>query len=173
MRAAIFGAPRHDIKGNIALYKPTDQVSLFRTSYSSNAVDGGRQTNYEMCAHTYIEKNAWWRVDLGRVEDVAEVHILSRNAFASQMDGAEIRVGDSTANGGANNYLCANNISLAADQEGTFLCKPTASGRYVYIRNPGNSKVAVVCEVQVYSSYLSSEFSFSVYNNNIIGKGPK
>ena len=75
--------------------------------------------------------------------------------------------GDSTANGGANNHLCANNISLAADQEGTFLCKPTLSGRYVYIRNPGNSKVAVVCEVQVYSSYLSSEFSFSVYNNNI------
>ena len=80
-------------QGNIALYKPTDQVSLFETSYSSNAVDGGRQTNYQVCAHTDIKTNAWWRVDLGGVEDVAEVHILSRNAFASHMYGAEIRVG--------------------------------------------------------------------------------
>ena len=76
--------------------------------------------------------------------------------------------GDSTANGGANNSRCANNIRLATEEEGTFFCKPTASGRYVYIRNPGNSKVVVVCEVQVYS--LSSEFSFSVCNNNIIGR---
>ncbi|XP_044164304.1 uncharacterized protein LOC114948378 [Acropora millepora] len=156
MRAAIFGAPRHDIKGNIALYKPTDQISLYKTSYSSNAVDGGRQTNYQECAHTDLATDAWWRVDLGRVEDVAEVHILSRDSHASDMYGAEIRVGDSTANGGANNHLCANNIRLAANQEGTFFCKPTASGRYVYIRNPGNSKVAVVCEVEVYSSYISN-----------------
>ena len=78
--------------------------------------------------------------------------------------------GDSTANGGANNHLCANNIQLAANQEKTFFCKPTASGRYVYIRNSDVSrKVVVVCEVEVYSSYTSSKFSFSVYNNNVIG----
>jgi len=82
------------------------------------------------------------------------------------MYGAEIRVGDSTDNGGANNHLCADNIRLSANQEKTFSCRPTASGRYVYIRNPGNSKVAVVCEVEVYS--LPSKFSFSDYNNNII-----
>ncbi|XP_015755647.1 PREDICTED: receptor-type tyrosine-protein phosphatase delta-like [Acropora digitifera] len=151
MRAAIFGAPRHDIKGNIALYKPTAQVSSYQTSYSSNAVDGGRQTNYQDCAHTDTARDAWWRVDLGRVEDVTEVHILSRNGHASDMYGAEIRVGDSTDNGGANNHLCADNIRLSANQEKTFSCRPTASGRYVYIRNPGNSKVAVVCEVEVYS----------------------
>ena len=81
------------IQGNIALYKPTDQVLLYQTSYSSNAVDGGRQTNYQVCAHTDSATNAWWRVDLGRVEDVAEVHILSRDDYASHMYGAEIRVG--------------------------------------------------------------------------------
>ena len=81
------------IQGNIALYKPTDQVSLYGTSYSSNAVDGGRQTNFEKCAHTHDARDAWWRVDLGRVADVAEVHILSRNAFVNNMYGAEIRVG--------------------------------------------------------------------------------
>ena len=83
------------IQGNIALFKPTEQLGRYRTSYSSNAVDGGRQTNYEMCTHTTISggQNPWWRVDLGRVEDVAEVHILNRNDYAARLDGAEIRVG--------------------------------------------------------------------------------
>ena len=78
--------------------------------------------------------------------------------------------GDSTANGGADNHRCANNIRLAADQEGTFFCKPTASGRYVYIRNAMglSGGVVVVCEVEVYSSYISSKFSCSDYNNKII-----
>ena len=81
------------IQGNIALFKPTDQVSLYQTSYSSYAVDGGRQTNYQVCAFTNLATDAWWRVDLGRVEDVAEVHILSRDSHANDMYGAQIRVG--------------------------------------------------------------------------------
>ncbi|XP_067027638.1 uncharacterized protein, partial [Acropora muricata] len=72
--------------------------------------------------------------------------------------------GDSTANGGADNHRCANNIRLAADQEGTFFCKPTASGRYVYIRNAMglSGGVVVVCEVEVYSSYISN---LALYQN--------
>ena len=81
------------IQGNIALYKPTKQISLYETSYSSNAVDGGRQTGFRKCAHSKYEKDPWWRVDLGRVEDVAEVHIIGRDSYESNMDGAEIRVG--------------------------------------------------------------------------------
>ena len=83
------------IQGNIALFKPTEQLGRLGTSYSSNAVDGGRQTNYQMCTHTIISggKNPWWRVDLGQVEDVAEVHILNRNSLADRLDDAEIRVG--------------------------------------------------------------------------------
>ena len=82
------------IQGNIALYKPTDQISLYKASYSSNAVDGGRQTNYQVCAYTNLATDAWWRVDLGRVEDVAEVHILSRDRYASKENMYEIRVGE-------------------------------------------------------------------------------
>ena len=81
------------IQGNVALYKPTEQVSLFRTSNSSYAVDGDRQTDFPVCAHTELATNAWWRVDLGRVEDVAEVHILGRKLNPESMDGAEITVG--------------------------------------------------------------------------------
>ena len=81
------------IQGNIALYKPTDQESLYETSYSSNAVDGGKQTYFRECAHTKTVTNAWWRVDLGRVEDVAKVHIIGRKFIPESMHGAEIRVG--------------------------------------------------------------------------------
>ena len=83
--------------------------------------------------------------------------------------------GDSTVNGGANNHRCANNIRLGPNQEKTFFCKPTASGRYVYIRNAMglDGGVVVVCEVEVYSSYISSKFSLSDYDNSIIGTGPK
>ena len=81
------------MQGNIALYKSTDQYGVFRSSFSSYAVDGGRQTNYEVCAHTSGGTNPWWRVDLGRVEDVAGVFILGRGSFAHHMDGAELRVG--------------------------------------------------------------------------------
>ena len=83
------------IQGNIALFKPTEQLGLYGSLYPSNAVDGGKQTNSEMglCSHTTRGPNPWWRVDLGRVEDVAEVHILNRNSYEDRLDGAEIRVG--------------------------------------------------------------------------------
>ena len=81
------------IQGNIALFKPTEQLGIYAALYSSHAVDGGRETNSDMCAHTSEAPNAWWRVDLGRVEDVAEVHILNRDSFATRLNGAEIKVG--------------------------------------------------------------------------------
>ena len=56
-------------------------------------MDGVRQTIYHMCTHTYGGPNPWWRVDLGRVEDVAEVRILNRDAFQDRLNDAEIRVG--------------------------------------------------------------------------------
>ena len=56
-------------------------------------MDSGAQTNYWQCAHTELATNPWWRVDLGRVEDVAEVHILGRKLSPQSMHDAEIRVG--------------------------------------------------------------------------------
>ncbi|XP_068725987.1 uncharacterized protein [Montipora capricornis] len=153
LRTEIFGAPRRDIKGNVALFKPTDQSSTFRTSFSSYAVDGGNATNVQVCAHTENpHTNSFWRVDLGRVEHVAEVRILNRgDCCAARLDGAEIRVGDSTAMGGATNHLCATVTRIPKKQEKEFFCKPIASGRYVSIRIAG--QYVVICEVEVYSTY--------------------
>ncbi|XP_068677377.1 receptor-type tyrosine-protein phosphatase S-like isoform X3 [Montipora foliosa] len=94
LRTEIFGAPRRDIKGNVALFKPTDQNSTHGSLFSSYAVDGGKGTNVQVCAHTGDagNTNPFWRVDLGRVEHVAEVRILNRDCCADRLDGAEIRV---------------------------------------------------------------------------------
>ena len=56
-------------------------------------MDGEKSSFYFKCSHTMNENNPWWRVDLGRVEPVAEVNILNKGSLAFRLDGAEMRVG--------------------------------------------------------------------------------
>ena len=56
-------------------------------------MDGNRSPYINKCTHTKFENNPWWRVDLGRVEPVAEVNIVNRARLPERLDGAEIRVG--------------------------------------------------------------------------------
>ena len=80
-------------QSNIALSKPTSESSTFSGS-ARNAVDGNRSPYINKCTHTREDNNPWWRVDLGRVEPVAEVNIVNRyGGVASRLNGAEIRVG--------------------------------------------------------------------------------
>ena len=58
--------------------------------------------------------------------------------------------GHETANGGANNHLCADNIKIPASISKAYFCRPKAYGRYLYIRIPGSDKMLTVCEVEVY-----------------------
>ena len=85
------------VQGNIALFKPTSQSSAYTEQWifypASNAVDGNRNPDISKCTHTLDDNSPWWRVDLGRVEPVAEVNIVNRDAHAARLDGAEIRVG--------------------------------------------------------------------------------
>ena len=82
-------------QSNIALFQPTRQSSTFSGSNPArNAVDGNRSPDLNKCTHTRADNKPWWRVDLGRVEPVAEVNIVNRyGAVADRLDGAEIRVG--------------------------------------------------------------------------------
>ncbi|XP_073227964.1 fucolectin-like [Porites lutea] len=157
----VWNKERSDVPSNIALSKNASQSSTYTEpgkSYSaSNAVDGDRGTQDYKCTHTIRENNAWWRVDLGRVEPVAEVNIVNRNHHANRLNGAEIRVGNETANGGANNHLCANIIHIPAGSSKTYSCSPKAYGRYLYIRLP--NMWLTLCEVEVYS-YLKTETGF-------------
>ena len=56
-------------------------------------MDGDRGSYISKCTYTYPGNDPWWRVDLGRVEPVAEVNVLNRDSLADRLDGAEIRVG--------------------------------------------------------------------------------
>ena len=56
-------------------------------------MDGNRSPDINRCTHTNADKNAWWRVDLERVEPVAEVNIVNRATLPERLNGAEIRVG--------------------------------------------------------------------------------
>ena len=57
-------------------------------------MDGGKGVHYSKCAFTDMESDPWWRVDLGRVEPVAEVNILNRgDCCGDRLNGAEMRVG--------------------------------------------------------------------------------
>ena len=63
--------------------------------------------------------------------------------------------GNKTASGGAGNNLCANNIQIPAGTSKTYVCRPKAYGRYLYIRTLRRGFLTL-CEVEVYS-YLKSE----------------
>ena len=86
------------VPSNIALFKNTSESSSYtqagKSFSASNAVDGDRDSREDKCTHTLRENNAWWRVDLGRVEPVAEVNIVNRgDCCGDRLNGAEIRVG--------------------------------------------------------------------------------
>ena len=63
--------------------------------------------------------------------------------------------GNKTTNGGADNSLRADNIKIPAGGSKTYVCRPKAYGRYLYIRIP-RWQFLTVCEVEVHS-YLKSE----------------
>ena len=82
-------------QSNIALLKPTSQSTTVQPQFrASNAVNGNRGTAIGKCTHTYEDSDPWWRVDLERVEPVAEVNIVNRgDCCGDRLNGAEIRVG--------------------------------------------------------------------------------
>ena len=71
--------------------------------------------------------------------------------------------GNETANGGANNHLCADNIQIPIGSSKTYGCRPKAYGRYLYIRIPGSDKILTLCEVEVYSLSKSVNLSSCLF----------
>ena len=88
---------------NLAFGKQTDQISTFKGSDSSRAVDGNSNTNIHvgsLCTHTQRAYQPWWRVDLGREEPVSELYIVNRgDCCGDRLANFEIRVGKSDYTG--------------------------------------------------------------------------
>uniref|UniRef100_A0A671TFX4 Fucolectin tachylectin-4 pentraxin-1 domain-containing protein n=1 Tax=Sinocyclocheilus anshuiensis TaxID=1608454 RepID=A0A671TFX4_9TELE len=102
------------------------------------------------CTHTETEANPWWRLDLMDLQVIQEVIVTNRiDCCFEQINGAEIRIGNSLENNGNNNPICAVISSIPAGVSSTYTCNGM-EGRYVNLFIPGDTKYLTLCEVQVY-----------------------
>ncbi|XP_042279125.1 fucolectin-7-like [Thunnus maccoyii] len=140
---------------NLALQGKATQSSLYPSGIAYNAIDGNRANNWEeaSCSHTNYNFGPWWRLDLQKTHKVFSVKITNRDTQAQRLNGAEIRIGDSTANNGNNNPRCAVITHIPEGSTQTFQCNGM-DGRYVNIVIPGRAEYLTLCEVEVYGSRL-------------------
>ncbi|XP_063055656.1 uncharacterized protein LOC134449570 [Engraulis encrasicolus] len=143
---------------NVALKGKATQSSQFsRLTHAENAIDGGLDTEYlsGSCAHTRLQSDPWWRVDLMAVHRVESVTITNREDCCEwRLDGAEILVGNSLENNGNSNPVCAVVSSIPAGESITFQCNGM-EGRFVNIIRPGCFKFLSLCEVEVHASLVA------------------
>jgi len=72
--------------GNLALKKKARQSSTGYGGDPQRAVDGNTDGNYgaNSVTHTDNQKEAWWEVDLGRVQDIREIKLWNRTDCCSE-----------------------------------------------------------------------------------------
>uniref|UniRef100_A0A8C1QEY2 Fucolectin tachylectin-4 pentraxin-1 domain-containing protein n=1 Tax=Cyprinus carpio TaxID=7962 RepID=A0A8C1QEY2_CYPCA len=132
---------------NIAIKGKAVQSSTFYFQ-ANNAID-----NVDFyCTHTETEMNPWWRLDLIDLQIIQEVIITNRmDCCFEQINGAEIRIGNSLENNGNNNPKCAVISGIPAGQSVSYSCGEM-QGRYLNVVIPGDSKQLSLCEVRVYGN---------------------
>ncbi|XP_032893986.1 uncharacterized protein LOC116984036 [Amblyraja radiata] len=141
---------------NVALGARPTQSSTDDGAGAERANDGNNDSDFwhGSCARTKKSKNPWWRVDLKERYKVSDVKITNRGDCCSdQIQGAEIRIGDSLENNGNSNRFCATVESFSTSLSincGGFV------GRYVNIIIPGLDKILTLCEVEIFGSQLPS-----------------
>ncbi|XP_059377200.1 fucolectin-like [Carassius carassius] len=140
------------LAGNRAVGAAVIQSSTFADWFAEKAIDSNRgfQQLNTTCTSTLNESNPWWRLDLLDVYRVSEVVITNRNdSYAEQINGAEIRIGNSLENNGSNNPICAVIPAIPAGESYSYSCSGM-EGRYVNLIIPGDMKTLTLCEVKVY-----------------------
>lgn len=83
------------------------QSSLFYPwTLPSTVIDGNTDSSYfdGSCSSTQGQENQWWRVDLLAPYDILSVEVTRRtDCCISDLNGAEVRIGNSLENNGNNN----------------------------------------------------------------------
>ncbi|XP_022794173.1 uncharacterized protein LOC111332948 [Stylophora pistillata] len=155
MRVEIYGIPLK--ADNLALQKPTTQSSIYvgnmHNHWASNAVNGVWNFASYFCTRTRSSTNPWLGIDLEQVLPVSEVYILNS---PETLDDAEIRVGNETTSGGANNSLCVSGLRNNGTMGKFFRSNTSLYGKYLFIRLLGSSKTLSLCEVEVFSEVMSN-----------------
>ncbi|XP_050970700.1 fucolectin-1-like isoform X1 [Labeo rohita] len=137
---------------NLATGRTVTQSSTYGTWFAEHAIDFSPDSSmfWSSCSSTDVQTNPWWMVDLHYIYRVSRVVITNRlDCCPEQINGAEIRIGNSLENNGNNNPLCTVISSIPAGVSSTYLCN-NMEGRYVNLFIPGDSKILTLCEVEVY-----------------------
>uniref|UniRef100_S4RKK8 Fucolectin tachylectin-4 pentraxin-1 domain-containing protein n=1 Tax=Petromyzon marinus TaxID=7757 RepID=S4RKK8_PETMA len=134
------------------IYGSVQQSSNANTrSVASLVLDSSHNVNFCLgsCSQTAKEWEPWLRLQLDRPYMVSSVGIVNRNDTQGlRLFGAEIRVGNSKANGGKGNALCAEDIFVPLGRSRDYPC-PFLKGRFVSIIIPGRVDSLSLCEVKV------------------------
>ncbi|KAK7171267.1 hypothetical protein R3I94_001267 [Phoxinus phoxinus] len=150
------------LAGNLALDGAATQSSTSGNWFAEKAIDGNRglQQLYTGCSSTLNETNPWWRLDLRHIYRVSKVVVTNRHdCCAEQINGAEIRIGNSLENNGNNNPICAVIPAIPAGGSYNYLCDGM-EGRYMNLIIPGDMKTLTLCEVEVYGEGPALKRSF-------------
>ncbi|XDV19284.1 hypothetical protein PO909_024783 [Leuciscus waleckii] len=135
---------------NLAVGGAATQSSTSGDGFAEKAVDRGLQQLYTGCSSTLNETNPWWRLDLRHIYRVTKVIVTNRrDCCAEQINGAEIRIGNSLENNGRNNPICAVIPAIPTGGSYSYSCGGM-EGRYVNLIIPGDMKTLTLCEVKVY-----------------------
>ncbi|XP_053183283.1 fucolectin-1-like [Scomber japonicus] len=141
---------------NLAVLGKASQSSLYSYQCDAyHAIDGHHSTTWAegSCSCTKSSHSPWWQLDLGKTHKVNTVKITNTKTYPTYLDGAEIRIGKSSAKTGTNNPRCTVISHIPAGFTQTFDCKGM-DGRYVTIVAPGKTIYLTLCEVEVYGSVL-------------------
>ncbi|XP_044150500.1 uncharacterized protein LOC122938780 isoform X3 [Bufo gargarizans] len=148
-------------RDNLAFRGITSQSSTYdKLGASENAIDGSPSTNYMSgrCSHTDLDVEPWWMVDLINVYNITKVKITNRgDCCQERINGAVIIIGNSPENGGTQNSRCAKIKSLGLREEGQYVCGMV--GRYITITIPGKAAYLTLCEVKVYGTNVSEQYT--------------
>ncbi|KAF3839194.1 hypothetical protein F7725_017911 [Dissostichus mawsoni] len=141
---------------NLAIQGKAAQSSVYGSADADRAIDGNPSPRWGdgSCSHTSNELNPWWRLALPKTHKVFSVKITNRNEFHKRINGAEISIGDSFVNNGADNPRFGVITSIPAGQTAEFKVPDGMDGRYVYIGIPGRKEYLTLCEVEVFGSAL-------------------
>ncbi|XP_034001628.1 pentraxin fusion protein-like [Trematomus bernacchii] len=150
---------RSPTEENLAIQGKAAQSSVYQAFDAYKAIDGNRDsmsssTADGSCSVTDTDFNPWWRLTLPKTHKVFSVKITNRNEYHERLNGAEIRIGDSLVNNGADNPRFAVITRIPAGETVEFQVSNGMDGRYVYIGIPGREEFLTLCEVEVFGSAL-------------------
>ncbi|RXN14163.1 hypothetical protein ROHU_009164 [Labeo rohita] len=150
------------LAGNMAVDGAATQSSTFMSWFAEKAIDSNRglQKNTS-CSSTLNETNPWWRLDLRDVYKIRKVVVTNRNdCCPEQINGAEIRIGNSLENNGNDNPICAVIPAISAGESYNYSCGGM-EGRYVNLIIPGDMKILTLCPV-LKRSFVNMQFNSRV-----------